>query len=75
MPITPEQSSQLKALCSPDPGHLELATPAQNSAWQLSPSLFQCSNPGRISEDLDEIFSACTNSVVAYKAQRDVEHD
>ena len=47
VPITPEQSSQLKALCSPDPGHLKDATddPDKCPAWQLAPSQFECSNP------------------------------
>ena len=51
MPITPEQSSQLKALCSPDPGHLKDATddPDKCPAWQLAPSQFECSNPGQMS--------------------------
>ena len=60
VPITPEQSSQLQALCSPDPSRLEGAAgdPEKHPAWQLSPSLFQCSNPGQTSEELDEVLSA-----------------
>lgn len=51
VPITPEQSSQLKALCSPDPGYLKDATsdPEMCPAWQLGPSQFLCSNPGQTS--------------------------
>lgn len=70
VPITPEQSSQLQALCSPDPGRLEgaLGDPEKHPAWQLSPSLFQCSNPGQTPEEFDEVLSAfvcCTQDVMS----------
>lgn len=46
VPITPQQSSQLQVLGSPDAGCLGDGDSEPCVAWQLDPSQFQCSNPG-----------------------------
>lgn len=74
VPITPEQSSQLKELGSPDPGHLKDSSsdPEKCPAWQLGPSQFQHSNPGQTSGRTAAAFfhsCFCTHRIVAYEAQ------
>lgn len=48
VPITPEQSTQLQALCLPAPDPLDdpSVDPDKCAAWQLDASRFQCTNPG-----------------------------
>ncbi|KAL3149695.1 hypothetical protein ABBQ38_013525 [Trebouxia sp. C0009 RCD-2024] len=48
VPLPPEQTSQLQALCSPAPGCVDDATidAEKCAAWQLDASQFQCTNPG-----------------------------
>lgn len=49
IPLTQEQSIKLQEICSPDPGTAETAfeDPDDCPAWQLDPSKFHCSNPGK----------------------------